>query len=139
VYKLTGYINFGMQVLVTITLTMMISCSKKEPVTPPSPVPPVVVPSDTTTLKQMASYPVGVAINYDLMKGNASYSSLVKKEFDRVTFEYQMKHGANVKTMVLMIFPGQMNSLLLCRAEVLMFMVIHWYGIKIIMEHTCDL
>jgi endo-1,4-beta-xylanase len=31
------------------------------------------------------------------MKGNASYSSLVKKEFDRVTFEYQMKHGANVK------------------------------------------
>src|SRR4030095_3971662 len=86
-----------MQVLVTITLTMMSSCSKKEPVTPPSPVPPVVVPSDTTTLKQMASYPVGVAINYDLMKGNASYSSLVKKEFDRVTFEYQMKHGANVR------------------------------------------
>src|SRR5678816_3820803 len=67
----------------------LISCSEKN--TPPPPPPPV-VPPDTTTLKQMASYPVGVAINYDLMKGNASYSSLVKKEFDRITFEYQMKH-----------------------------------------------
>jgi len=45
----------------------------------------------------MASFPVGVAISYELMKNNSSYSSLVKKEFDRVTFEYQMKHGANVK------------------------------------------
>src|SRR6187551_2076356 len=85
-----------MKVLAAVTLTVMISCSNKGTVTPPPPTPPV-VPTDTTTLKQMASYPVGVAISYDLMKGNASYSSLVKKEFDRVTFEYQMKHGANVR------------------------------------------
>src|SRR6185503_15445923 len=78
-----------------IFISGLISCSKKNDSTSP-PTPPV-VPPDTTTLKQMASYPVGVAINYDLMKGNASYSSLVKKEFDRVTFEYQMKHGANVR------------------------------------------
>jgi endo-1,4-beta-xylanase len=31
------------------------------------------------------------------MKNNLSYSSLVKEQFDRVTAEYQMKHGANVK------------------------------------------
>src|SRR5688572_1267837 len=85
-----------MRVLVTITLTVLISCSKKGTDTPSPPIPPV-VQLDTTTLKQIASYPVSVAINYDLMKGNASYTSLVKKEFDRVTFEYQMKHGANVK------------------------------------------
>lgn len=95
-HKLTGHINFGIKVLATAALTVLISCSNKGTVTPPPPTPPV-VPIDTTTLKQMASYPVGVAVNYDLMKGNASYSSLVKKEFDRVTFEYQMKHGANVR------------------------------------------
>ena len=78
-----------------ILIVGLISCSEKN--TPPPPPAPPVVPPDTTTLKQIASYPVGVAINYDLMKGNSSYSSLVKKEFDRVTFEYQMKHGANVK------------------------------------------
>jgi endo-1,4-beta-xylanase len=38
-----------------------------------------------------------VAISYDLMKNNSSYADLIKKEFDRVTFEYQMKHSANVK------------------------------------------
>ena len=70
-----------------ILLIGLISCSEKN--TPPPPPTPPVVPPDTTTLKQMASYPVGVAINYDLMKGNSSYSSLVKKEFDRVTFEYR--------------------------------------------------
>ena len=82
-------------VIIFVLLTaLIVSCTKKggdmPPVTPP-------VTTDTTTLKQKATYPVGVAISYDLMKSNSSYSSLVKKEFDRVTFEYQMKHGANVK------------------------------------------
>lgn len=31
------------------------------------------------------------------MKNNSTYSTLVKNQFDRVTFEYQMKHGANVQ------------------------------------------
>ena len=69
------------------------SCSKENE-TPPPVIPPV---TDTATLKSSVSYPVGVAISYDLMKNNANYSSLVKQHFDRVTFEYQMKHGANVK------------------------------------------
>lgn len=50
-----------------------------------------------TVLKDASSVPVGVGISYDLFKGNSSYSSLVKAQFDRVTPEYQMKHAANVK------------------------------------------
>jgi endo-1,4-beta-xylanase len=49
------------------------------------------------TLKDAADFPVGVGIGYDRMKNNASYASIVKSEFDNVTFEYQMKHGAIVK------------------------------------------
>src|SRR5690349_512121 len=54
-------------------------------------------PPPTSVLKDAASYQVGVGINYDLMKNNSSYSTLVKTHFDRVTAEYQMKHGAVVK------------------------------------------
>lgn len=49
------------------------------------------------TLKDAADFPIGVGIGYDRMKNNAAYASLVKSEFDNVTFEYQMKHGAIVK------------------------------------------
>lgn len=51
--------------------------------------------TDTTgTLKEAAAFPVGIGIQYDLMKNNATYASLVKKEFDNVTFGYEMKHAA---------------------------------------------
>jgi endo-1,4-beta-xylanase len=49
------------------------------------------------TLKNAADFPVGVGIGYDRMKNNAAYASIVKSEFDNVTFEYQMKHGAIVR------------------------------------------
>ncbi len=51
----------------------------------------------TVILKNLATPPVGVGISYDLFKNNLSYSGLIKTQFDRVTAEYQMKHGANVK------------------------------------------
>jgi endo-1,4-beta-xylanase len=51
-----------------------------------------------TALKDASSIPVGVGADYDAMKNNSSYSSLVKAQFDRVTATYQMKHGANVKS-----------------------------------------
>ncbi|KAB7729948.1 hypothetical protein F5984_12230 [Rudanella paleaurantiibacter] len=55
-------------------------------------------PTDVTgTLKEAADFPVGVAIAYDLMKNDPRYAALVKSEFDNVTFEYQMKHGAMVR------------------------------------------
>jgi endo-1,4-beta-xylanase len=79
--------------LLLLSTAGIVACSKKSGTTPPPPPPP----TDTATLKYTATYPVGVAISYDLMKSDASYSALVKKQFDRVTFEYQMKHGANVR------------------------------------------
>jgi endo-1,4-beta-xylanase len=51
----------------------------------------------TQALKDVATPPVGVGISYDLFKNNASYASLVKAQFDRVTAEYQMKHAPNVR------------------------------------------
>lgn len=72
----------------------IISCSKKDPLPPPV-TPPVVPPE--STLKDAASYTVGVGVNHDLLKSNANYSGIVKAQFDRITAEYQMKHGANVR------------------------------------------
>jgi endo-1,4-beta-xylanase len=71
----------------------IISCSKKNTPTPPV-IPPVITES---TLKDAATYTIGVGVSYDLLKNNTSYSGLVKTQFDRITAEYQMKHGANVK------------------------------------------
>lgn len=74
-----------------------ISCKKSgtdAPAPTPNPAPnPTPVPS-ATTLKEASGIPIGVGISYSLMKNNATYSSLVKTQFDRVTAEYQMKHGA---------------------------------------------
>jgi endo-1,4-beta-xylanase len=70
----------------------LISCSKDD--YPTQPAPPVVPES---TLKDAATYTIGVGVSYDLLKNNTSYSGLVKAQFDRITPEYQMKHGANVK------------------------------------------
>src|SRR5215204_414485 len=79
--------------IVAVLFFLLPSCSKKND--PPSPVNPPVV--NESTLKETSSVPVGVGISYDLLKSNPSYSSLVKTHFDRITAEYQMKHGANVK------------------------------------------
>src|SRR4029079_13835188 len=79
-----------------IILNIIISCNKNNSAgsggtNPPPP------PTGPTILKDASSIPVGVGISYDLMKNNATYSALVRAQFDRVTAEYQMKHGANVK------------------------------------------
>ncbi|HET6765984.1 MAG TPA: endo-1,4-beta-xylanase [Chitinophagaceae bacterium] len=78
---------------ILLLTTGLVSCSKKNTPTPPA-TPPVVPES---TLKDAASYTIGVGVSYDLLKNNTSYSGLVKAQFERITPEYQMKHGANVK------------------------------------------
>jgi endo-1,4-beta-xylanase len=45
----------------------------------------------------VAGFPFGIAIDYALMKNNAAYAAIVKREASAVTFGYQMKHGAIVK------------------------------------------
>jgi len=89
----------GMQAKISSLLIFLISvfsgCKKGSDAgtQPPPPTPP----AGPTILKDASGVPVGVGISYSLMKNNTSYSSLVKAQFDRVSAEYQMKHGPNVK------------------------------------------
>lgn len=50
-----------------------------------------------TALKDAADFPIGAAISPTPFLNDAKYSSAVKADFDGVTFEYLMKHGAIVK------------------------------------------
>lgn len=82
-----------------LMLTMVFQSCKKsdpQPTTTPTP-PPTVPPAAPSVLKDATAVTIGVGISYDLFKNNASYATLVKAQFDRVTAEWQMKHGANVK------------------------------------------
>ncbi|RDC56951.1 hypothetical protein DU508_07055 [Pedobacter chinensis] len=55
--------------------------------------------SDSTgVLKSAASFPVGIAIEYDLLKNNSTYRNTIFREANSVTFAYQMKHGAIVQS-----------------------------------------
>src|SRR5436190_11865588 len=86
-------IHFNCLIFFTLIISFT-SCKKSDS---PAPLPPSPPPADTETIKGSAAFTTGVAINYNLMKNNTTYASLVKSQFDRVTFEYQMKHGANVQ------------------------------------------
>jgi endo-1,4-beta-xylanase len=82
--------------IVTISLTC-ISCKKDSGSTTTNPPPPPPVVDTPKTLKDAASFPIGIAIEYALFKNNSSYKNVVTREADQVTFGYQMKHGAIVK------------------------------------------
>lgn len=54
--------------------------------------------SDTTgELKSAADFPIGVAVDYTPMLNDTKYSDIVKRDFDVVSFGYEMKHGAIVQ------------------------------------------
>lgn len=58
----------------------------------------VVVDYDTVTpLKDAADFPIGVAVSYTPLTTDAKYAATVKRDFDAVTFDYNMKHGAMVQ------------------------------------------
>jgi len=50
-----------------------------------------------TPLRDAADFPIGAAISGTPFLGDANYSGAVKRDFDGVTFEYLMKHGAIVQ------------------------------------------
>jgi endo-1,4-beta-xylanase len=50
-----------------------------------------------TALKDAADFPLGAAVSYTPFTTDNTYSSTAKRDFDAVTFEYQMKHGAVVQ------------------------------------------
>ena len=88
-----GTINYKFLFFFAVLISVA-SCKKGDSPDPPPPPPPVV---DNATIKEAAAFTTGIAISYNLMKNNSTYSTLVKNQFDRVTFEYQMKHAANVQ------------------------------------------
>jgi endo-1,4-beta-xylanase len=49
------------------------------------------------TLKDAGTVNIGAAVDYNPTVNDAAYLALVKREFDGVTFSYNMKHGAIVK------------------------------------------
>jgi endo-1,4-beta-xylanase len=51
----------------------------------------------STPLKDAADFPIGAAIGFSPMTTDGEYSAIVKRDFDAVTFEYEMKHGAIVE------------------------------------------
>ena len=75
-----------------VAIGTLMSCKKNSD---PDPVPVPGTTIDTTgPLKTTASFPIGMAIDYELFKNNASYKNLVVQESDQVSFTYHMKHGA---------------------------------------------
>ena len=85
-----------------LIITILSSCKKDEiAVAPPVVVPPVVTLSEydpatvTGFLKDATDIPIGMAVTLDeFTKNGAAFSSIVKSEFDNVTFGWEMKHGA---------------------------------------------
>ena len=82
--------------IVTVFLTTT-SCKKDSDNTTTNPPPPPPVVDTPKTLKDAASFPIGIAIEYALFRNNAAYKNVVVREADQVTFGYEMKHGAIVK------------------------------------------
>ena len=75
-----------------IPILMVLSCQPQDPdnviVLPPSPV------DSTRTLKAVATYPIGAALNISKMKTSDAYTTLVKNEFSTITAENAMKPEA---------------------------------------------
>ncbi|MBC6608856.1 endo-1,4-beta-xylanase [Hymenobacter sp. BT188] len=81
--------------VLVLCLLLLMQCGKKESgdATPtPAPTSPKTPPS--TTLRQAAPFPMGAAVNINLLKTRAAYSSVVKTEYNSVTAENAMKFGA---------------------------------------------
>ncbi|HEV7331592.1 MAG TPA: endo-1,4-beta-xylanase [Flavisolibacter sp.] len=86
--------------LLLLLASLFFACKKGDlppaPAPEPQPQPPITQPDLTTPLKNEADFPIGVAISYAGMMNDTRYQDIVKRDFDAVTFEYNMKHGAIV-------------------------------------------
>jgi endo-1,4-beta-xylanase len=81
------------RLLLFALLALAISCKKKTDVTTNPPGTPEIENYDTTgTLKDAADFPVGIGVRYDLMTTDPVYAAIVKREFDNVTVENELKH-----------------------------------------------
>lgn len=83
------------RLFLALQVLALFACKKSDVSAPaPSPEPPVV--DNSAPLKDAADFPVGAAVSYSSMTGDATYAGIVKRDFDAVTFDYNMKHGAVV-------------------------------------------
>jgi len=80
-----------------LTVSFISACTKKGVTaaggSTPVPVPPVVVVVDTNLYKLMP-FPMGASVGISLMKNNAKYTEVVRKEFNSITAENAMKFRA---------------------------------------------
>jgi endo-1,4-beta-xylanase len=77
----------GMLALVCIT-----GCNKKI-----NNDPDVLKPDLEMSLKEAATFPLGVGVDYDAFMANGNYTAIIKAQFDNATAGYVMKHGAIVQ------------------------------------------
>ncbi|RPD51953.1 endo-1,4-beta-xylanase [Paracnuella aquatica] len=83
-------------------ISLLISCSKSDsggtgaPVDPPAP-PPATPPDSAVALKAVADIPVGVAVPYQHFISSPAYAAVVRRDFDGITLENEMKHYSIVR------------------------------------------
>lgn len=79
-----------MRLIIMLLLTILLSCDKEEgPTAPPIETPEEEVPADLT-IKEKAKFNIGSATTTAALKEPA-YTSTLKKHFNQVTAEYEMK------------------------------------------------
>jgi endo-1,4-beta-xylanase len=59
--------------------------------------PDVLKPDLELSLKEAATFPLGVGVDYDAFMANGNYTAIIKAQFDNATAGYVMKHGAIVQ------------------------------------------
>src|SRR5689334_8442182 len=90
------------RVLVFVFLLAAASACKKDsgsggttPTPPPPPPPPVV---ETAPLKSVATFPIAVAGGYGTFITNTTSSAILKRDFNGMTFENEMKNSSIVNS-----------------------------------------
>jgi endo-1,4-beta-xylanase len=89
-YSFTPKNSFMKKVLFAL-LSIIIFVACKKTVDPTPEVPPVVTGPET--LASASPFPVGCAIDHNLLKNNAAYRDIVVKEYNSITVENVMKWG----------------------------------------------
>jgi len=81
-----------LSVVLMVTWTIFSSCIKNDQVELANTA--VINPGGETLMQKVLPFPIGAAVNVNLLKDNAKYRALVIKEFNSVTAENAMKFNA---------------------------------------------
>lgn len=90
--------SFRLSFAAIVLAASIASCKKNnDVVVTPTPPPTPTLPDTTGTLKDAATFPFGIAIEYALFKNDAAYRATVIREASNVTFGNELKHYSIVK------------------------------------------